>query len=265
MSRILIGPFVGEFGWELMHWQGYARTVATENSYDEVIVIARESSEFLYRDFYTKFISHGITGATDCDLCNGRNYNILLDKYKQPGDVLFPSKRFLPDREPDITEWPFSRQTFIKFGTKIKDEYDILIHARNTDKCNSKYRNWPDDKWIKLHNLLVKNYSIGYIGINDDRVFGENNLKDIPLDRLSNIMAGSRLYIGTSSGPAHFASLCGLPHIILSPSCNIGRYGSDWNPFNTPNKVTCINDWNPPVDLVYNLTTHYLKNNNFDI
>ena len=53
-KRLIAGPWVGEFGWELFAWQAYIRSLA--DNFDETIVLCRPSSQPLYQDFATKFI-----------------------------------------------------------------------------------------------------------------------------------------------------------------------------------------------------------------
>ena len=48
-NGIIIGPWVGEFGWELFSWQGYCRAISKK--YEKVIVISRPGNNFLYSDF----------------------------------------------------------------------------------------------------------------------------------------------------------------------------------------------------------------------
>ena len=54
--KLLAGPWVGEFGWELFGWQGFLREHVQKNKYDEVIIASRPGHEVLYSDFCTKFL-----------------------------------------------------------------------------------------------------------------------------------------------------------------------------------------------------------------
>src|SRR4051794_29847562 len=56
---LIAGPFVGEFGWELMQWQGYLRQLS--KFYSKTIVYGRHSSAYFYRDFATEFHAVNVT------------------------------------------------------------------------------------------------------------------------------------------------------------------------------------------------------------
>ena len=117
----------------------------------------------------------------------------------------------------------------------------------------------------KLINYFnSKNLKVASIGISGEALHipHSDNLMDIPLEKTADILASSSCILGTSSGPMHFASLCGCPQILISECVESGgkdnerRYKYDWNPFET--SVTLIkyenstkdNGWNPPVENV---------------
>jgi len=67
-------------------------------------------------------------------------------------------------------------------------------------------------------------------------------------------MASSYVMVGPSSGPIHFAALCGLPQVTwvgkpVGPR-GVRRYTQHWNPFKVPVRVLYDSKWNPSVDTV---------------
>jgi hypothetical protein len=261
--KFFAGPWVGEFGWEVMMWQGYVRSEVLKNKYEEVIIIGRASSKYLYHDILSQYIPLDIEGNTTCDLCNGKNYDFMTESfgvgtYFKPQRFLtlpyHDSMRNVQHEYPIRYEWPFSRQTFIKYGT-ASIGVDILIHLRWTNKCGSSNRNWPVEKWIRLVELLSnKNLSVACIGKPGYSRFipGTVNKMGIDLESLSNLMVSSKVLVGPSSGPMHFGSLCGIPHVVITPEDNRIRYETAWNPFNTKNSLVINENWNPEVVEVYN-------------
>jgi len=249
-TRVWIGPWVGEFGWELMMWQGHARTYA--KNFKEVYVSSRPEMEYLYRDFATKFIPHDIRGETDCDGCNGKRYtNYLNNKIDARTDILFPPRKY-------PVEWVhktlgreiFKKQTFIKYGKKTgKYNFDILIHARCTNKKKSSNRNYKS--WNELIHKLSK-YKVACIGSKDasKHIQGTIDMRGVSLEKLCNMMADSKLVIGPSSGPMHLASLCGTTHIVFTYEKNKIRYEKCWNPFDTKAIVLVDENWQPKVSTV---------------
>ena len=245
----LFSEFFGELGWQLFGHQAYIRNMS--NQYDEVIIASRPGTEYLYEDFCHKFISYDPNNwETDGWLLHGWKYPNLHEKYIDiRKDTLILAKRF--DHLP---------QKFIKFGEyKENLRYDILIHARNTNKVRTGIRNWSENKWVQLINILKdKNYLIGSIGTSEGALYiqGTNDLRDIPLKELCNYIASSRLIIGPSSGPMHLASLCGTRHLVWGEARrafnNKDRYEKIWNPLKTPVKYLDEYSWDPPVDFIYN-------------
>ena len=116
---------------------------------------------------------------------------------------------------------------------------DIVIHARDTNKFGQAYRNWHPYKWNALVNAFpdATIASVGRVG-GSMYVPGTTNMLDMPLAQLANFLANSRVIVGPSSGPMHFASLCGLPQVVWTgPHKNVKRYEEDWNPFRVKVKV----------------------------
>ena len=64
-DTLFAGPFLGEFGWELLCWQGFVRKVSRR--YKTVIVYCPEGREALYRDFADRIIPHSFRGTAECD------------------------------------------------------------------------------------------------------------------------------------------------------------------------------------------------------
>lgn len=246
--KLFAGPWVGEFGWELMMWQALVRSQA--HKYDEVVVSSRPGNEYLYSDFRTEYIPHDIVGNTDCDFCNGRSYANKAEPWRKKGYQVLTPYRF-PWYKGDLST--YNSQKFIKFG-KVDEEvsYDIVIHARDTGKCGTSFRNWSRAKWTKLLSKFpdAKVCAIG----SKDAAWCPDNIQDyrgVSLETASNILASSKCIVGPSSGPMHLASLCGCTHVVLTDKCNRARYTKLWNPHNTKSIVIDQQGWDPSVELVY--------------
>jgi hypothetical protein len=220
------GPWVGEFGWELFNWQGYLRKLS--KNYEKMIVACRTGNNFLYSDFAETISIDNIGYNCDCAINLEFNPNtITLDN--APHDRLIPPIRVIEIKE----------QEFIQFGNKNTNiVYDIVFHIRKTNKFNTGYRNWENKNWNKLISLLpdgLKYACIGTIeGAGDPPSSIVDDCRGINLESLADMIASSRVVVGPSSGPIHFASLCGTPHVVWSNhSKNRYRYTKEWNPLNT--------------------------------
>lgn len=253
----LAGPWVGEFGWELFCWQGYLRSLSDNG--EKIIVVSRKTSRFLYDDFCYKFIDFDPMGtkmdAYKCiDMKDDFSFIMGNNKFNQYIDPR--ERRVFYSGDENLCK-NFYAQKFIKYGVKgVVSGYDVILHARNTQKCGTFFRNWKREKWNELVSLLKRRgLSIASIGRLDDAMYieGTHSLIGCDLKELSNVMANSRLIIGPSSGPMHYASLCGLPQVVWSESKNKKKYLKEWNPFKTSVSFYDEESWDPKVTTVYDL------------
>ena len=265
MKRLIAGPFVGEFGWEVMQWQGYIRFLSKH--YDEVICISRPENEYLYHDFVTTFESFD-PGSYNTDLytcfAEGSYDGKIHEKYPNSDSILFLS---IAQAKPFLQKNP--QQIFYKYGSEIQIDspIDFLVHARNVpkfDKGNVKKssRNWHNDQWDEFVNYLSQFGTVGAIGIPQYSYVPKNckSLLDEPLDVKCGYMNKAKCIIGPSSGPMHLASVCGCPQIVwtspnegASHGGNIKKYTESWNPFRTPVIVYAKESWNPKVSSMENV------------
>lgn len=246
MAKLFAGPWVGEFGWELFGWQGYLRKIAKD--YDEIIICSRSGHEVLYEDFMTQYVPED-PKQTETDMAGlkGYVYKNIHDKYLEKGETWIQPTRYHKEE-----------QEFIKFGApKEGMEYDVLFHARHTPKHGTGLRNWPLHKWRSLADHLK--CKIGCIGSIDASLLIEDtdDLRGTPLYELADVLASSKLLIGPSSGPIHFGSLCGTPHLVWGRQAgyvfdNKDRYETIWNPLNTPIHFIPDMGWDPSVQTVLN-------------
>jgi hypothetical protein len=109
--------------------------------------------------------------------------------------------------------------------------------------------------------LSKSKLSIASIGRENDAMYinGTTSLINCELKDLADVMASSRLIAGPSSGPIHFASLCGLPQVVWSESKNRIKYLKYWNPFNVKVSFYDEEQWNPSVKNIYRLIMEMIK------
>lgn len=253
MLPIVAGPWIGEFGWELMSWQGALRKLADVR---EVIVCCRRGHTVLYEDFAKTFVEHDLdVRRPDCyngTIADQDAYSRLISRLLELG----------PNAKPNSLI-PTETQKFIKYGTPDRtpeNRYDIIIHARAP--LNDAKRAWPPEKWEALTELLMDhNLRMAAIGTQAYYPKITADLRNIPLRETMDLIAGATMVIGPSSGPMHLASLCGTPHIVwtdnkvwpMAKMNNRQRYEKAWNPFNTPCKVLDDAGWDPTVESVASL------------
>ena len=102
--------------------------------------------------------------------------------------------------------------------------------------------------------LKNKGYSLAAIGSKEGAHLPEEceDLRNIDLENVVSYLNYSKMLVSCCSGPAHLASLCGTPLVVLTNKANIDRYKTDWNPFNTPREIIYEEGYNPKTETVLN-------------
>ena len=277
-QHVLAGPWVGEFGWELFCYQGYLRNLHKNNSHlKSFTIISRTGRGILYEDFCDTYIEwdcpgKALTGALCMDWSVENIHEKIMQELNLDQCLWIPTQQFIINYHASGPEYDKymkifkQRQIFKDYGVhQEKLQYDVVIHARATNKRQTGNQNWPIEKWNELGETLhSRNLKVASIGIDEEAylVPHSDNYMNQPLEVTANILKSSKCIIGTSSGPMHFATLCKCPQILISECVESGgkdnerRYKEDWNPFQTPvilvkypNSQT-DNGWNPPVNTV---------------
>lgn len=261
-DTLFAGPWLGEFGWELMNWQPFLRWLAPQ--YKKVIISIRHGHEALYQDFTHEFQYHTVEGDSNC---NEMKY------IQNPKELIRAQAQCRPnwDYLKPVGWQPIQRKKFIPFGTpKLDLKTDLLFHPRGRNFGSN--RNWSASKWEKLLQELSKqNLKVGCIGLKNATLNIAGNFtdyRDIPLIDTLDLISSTKLVIGPSSGPMHLASLCKIPHIVWTDQKKYARgytnrykYESWWNPFQTDAMVIDHMGFNPDVNEVLNYIKIFLDKN----
>jgi hypothetical protein len=258
MKKLFAGPFVGEFGHELFCWQGKIRRLSKEYDYTKIVCL--KGHDVLYSDFADEIIEYEPqTYIPDCSKNKGTTKNYPIP-FSEEEKYIGPNTQIIKIYDTD--------QDFVKLGTlDDKLQYDFILSARNTNKCETGYRDWDHVHWNSLtKKLLNDGYKIACIGKSgmSYKIPNIDNYMDIPLNKLSNIVHSSKYIVGGSSGPMHFATLCGTSQIVWSGDnihTNKTRYLDWWNPFKTSVSFVPAHDWNPKVDKIYEECTLAINEN----
>lgn len=249
------GPWVGEFGWELMSWQAWCRRQAKK--FKKVYACSYPNMEYLYRDF-AEFIPHGCQKR----YLDWTNIEQIQIDYHVPEDV---TQQIIP-----FKQYRLENQEFIKFGWpgdgKQLVKSDILIHARGGAK---KERNYPVEKWEmlveKLNEIIDSFGVIASIGTKDDlHIKGTTDCRGLSLEGDCKYISQAKMVIGQSSGAMHLASLCGTPHLVWGDSRTYFgetlemRYKHTWNPLNTPVYWIYDDNWSPDPQILAKMIDNFL-------
>ena len=235
-KKLFAGPWVGEFGWELFGWQAKLRWLR-RHVYDEVFVQCKPGHEVLYKDFATIGYPTEMScqqEIVDCDIL---------------GAGQLPVNYACNWNEAKCRRLGFFDQEWARLGRKTDTEIDVVIHARKRTWAPD--HNWSGGNWVGLvDRLQAQGLVVAQIGLTRQTFnLPCTDFRDRSIENVANLLASSRLCVGTSSGPMHLASLSGCPHLVLSDDTNIMRYMQHWNPFQTECRLA--GSWHPPVPLVH--------------
>ncbi len=257
---LFAGPWLGEFGWELMNWQAFLRKLSVQ--YKKVIISCRPSSQAQYSDFCNDFVFHSIKGTPECnwahDIQKDESWRQIISQIPKEADHL-----------PTVGWLPMKFKTFKRFGTNKENlSTPLLFHPRGRNFGTD--RNWGSKKWNQLiADLNHMGIRPGCIGLSSATCKVEGDFfdyRDQPLDKVFDILASTQILLGPSSGPMHLASLCGTPHLVWTDRkryahgfINRSKYESKWNPFNTQTIV--LDEWgfDPSVVMVKQKLINFLE------
>jgi hypothetical protein len=257
--NLLLGPYLGEFGYELMHFQGAVRAFLTENrhKYKQIIVGCRKGNEYLYElatDFWNPNIYPLDTQGMCCRGVSRTFPTLYVDARK-------------PCKSLGVKEIPAAIPIHKKFGVMgAVPGHDILFHARNSFKYSTASRNWIPESWDLLAEQF-KGLRIGCIGTKQEslHVKGTEDLRGMPLVQLVDVIASSKVVVGPVSGAMHLTALCGTPHIVWTNTAKWAGVGTNrnrcekmWNPFETKVMVLDKHGWKPPVEVVFDAIKEFL-------
>lgn len=263
--HLVVAPYPGEFGWELMNWQGRVRQIARAAQYDRITIVGLPDRRSLYADLLRTMPNRvSFCPCRPLDLPGEACDDHHIDEQSQRIDAEFLRRRLelftrnacrhagfdaegellLPAM--DSTMWPTEapHQAFVSLHRAGPIDIDIALIARIRDVAPE--RNQPAAWWDELAARLSA------CGLSVVRC-------EPPLNAAISTLSRARLAIGASTGGLHLASLCDCPHYVWGPGpeavwtpvriTNRQRYETIWNPFDT----ACIYDecgWRPPMDHV---------------
>ena len=161
MKNILIGPFIGEFGWELCYWHGWVKKYSKSHPNSKIFVASFEKSYPLYDNFVFKFIPI--------------SKKFMDKKYSLNG--YFPNFKNLSNNEKENFK-DLYLQEVLRLKSIIKDDNDNeIIHLPFYPQRNR-------SKFSHLIYILKKILKID----NEDTIYNENPYKGLPIKNYLNFL-----------------------------------------------------------------------------
>lgn len=182
----IVGPWTGEFGWEIFCWQGWIRQQIREKSFDEVVVLSRCTNAHLYSDFCTFFIPLMLSHETDMwynretkreSAKDGlaRYWSRIIEMLREYGinekecefTYYHPSSlvSYYNERNP-MTQAPAWQipQIFRSYSTRYPSErlhnhrFNVIFHIRQDTKFRTGFRDWSLEHASKLADAISAKY-----------------------------------------------------------------------------------------------------------
>ena len=263
MRILLSAPYVGEFGWELMSWQGRVRLHFQQGRYDRLIVLGSSGKSALYADMPTTYQEVDLSTVPGVAYEDSRilpQTNELLPApairaaleplVEQAAVELRVLRNEVDTLWPDYSETIYpcepTYQSFIKFERPCNEMVSapwVVFVQRNRSFGAS---NWEPDQWSTLRQLL-ENHGV------------HTSVYPQTADAAIAVATHCDLAVGQSTGGLHLASLCGCPHVAWSPGgqrvwtrweiTNRQRYETFWNPHGTPVRFHDISRQPDPAEV----------------
>jgi hypothetical protein len=277
--KAMIGPYLGEFGWELCVWNPLARAwaAAARTIGAKITVLAPASSRWLY-EFADEFYPvEGRLGTSESlsgiPAGPGLEEDWELARSLGCTAYLCPSERVHGDPERTAFGDPSAlrvaglnaKKVWRRLGTSTLTQGlrpDVCLAFRPPKFSGGRTypeKSWPQERCQELVTLLQsKGLNVATVGGKDNWSAGVGGWFDFrgqSLEVQCAAIASSRVVIGPSSGPLHLASLCEIPHVTWygrDGQQNLGsraRYASVWNPFQTPHRF--LDELVPSVEEVF--------------
>jgi len=257
--KVVAGPWVGEFGWELFCWQAYIRAMSKVFNFTDVVCVTRPGRELLYEDFARVKVLKDIPNhGSDMHSCRGYSFKKFIDSYSKEYpdyELILPFNCWYHGKSVSINGQQVTAE-FNALGQHTKNsEYPVILHARSREHRSSD--NWSRKNWnVLVSKLSREGIPFAFIGSKEESLFidGGADLRGMPLCDVVGYLAGAKCVVGPSSGPMHLATLCKCPQVVWSGNdSNEIRYKQEWNPFETP--VAYLGNeyggWNPNPETVY--------------
>jgi hypothetical protein len=254
--HLLAGPFAGEFGYELMQWQGFVR--ARKPHYQSVHVLTYPGRDYLYEGCYVHYHDidlkkagywYGLLspqqarqmaeakaaeiGLEDYDIFDT---SLLCTRYHK---ILFWRQEFRLLEEPPLAGWrrdvAFHFRAMKKSGPDQAKNYDPARADALAKLCR--------EQGLSAICVGHPEYAYCAAGCEDGR--------RVDLRESVAAICSAQLLVGENSGTTHLANLCGRPTVLWANDQWRIDYSLRWNPFRVPIYTAANNTCQPEPTQIF--------------
>lgn len=249
-DTLIAGPYIGEFGFELMYWASYV--IGAGARFKKRYIITYPGRDAIYP---------GWTSVYHDGLLSQAGYGLGRVGPDESKEIV---RRFA-EREglrhySVFHPWMVSKRVFkiclpkanwLVLGSELKDapRHDVVLHFRNILKAGPDDRsNFTNDRAAALAGELQKRgYSLCCIGSPKHALCppGVTDMRSDDVSSAIRAIRGARVIVGQQSGPTHLANLCGKDVILWAEGEWRIAMGRKWNPHNCNIHVVRNDTFNP--------------------
>ena len=247
---LIVGPYVGEFGHEIMDFQGYVRWF--RRKFREIHVITFPGRGPLYRGCTMHSHNYDLKDA-------GYFYGKISNAELRSKAVEFADSLGIEDYEifnPMHLRTRWHRRLLFRQEhevlaplTSSAPGSKVLFHFRNINKTGpDTTRNIRPELAAELVDLCRRRgFESACIGHPRYSLCPEHcqDLRSEDLEHTLSSISGSALVVGELSGPMHLAVYCAKPVVIWAPGRHRIQYALKRNPFNVTIAVVRDDTTNP--------------------
>ena len=244
MSKLVVGPFMGEIGWEMFSWQPYVRGMFLHNHFDKCVVYGTKGRSYLYDSFAEYKEIKLFKEESECNFIhNIQEHNQELqqimnniveeNKKKEENFQLFwfnnlqklNDPMYMAGR-PNLIEMKKHHSEVHKYLTASDKQKNVCLCVRNRELAD--FRNWEFENWYNLAEELLKISNVYVVGkIEEEGWEVPEGIVDLTNQTTINdcidIFGDMELIVGGSTGLMHLASRMGKSHYVWGVNKNILR------------------------------------------
>lgn len=246
--RVMLGPFIGELGWEIMAWQAWCRRLA-EDRPGEYYAVGYPDRAALYQDFATFVPLRETVSPDSADSYMNRDvspeqYGSLVMRCAHrvhrtfgPVDEIVP----VPYLPLPVKRARQRDQLFVYLGNPRPRHADLVVVFPRQRQGREAFRNWQQPKWVELVKwLLSRRYRVVTCGRPDQACLVEYNAAGVinniggDLESVVGWLNRAKYAISPQSGTSTLTMLSGCPLMGFGLHDHKRRTELDENPLDTP-------------------------------
>jgi len=288
---LFIGPWVGEFGWELCRWQGGINKMQIKGSETYTVIACGDPGHHvlypraheywsLPRCYYEQILtreSHQVLPQEDAALAMAAIKGLLAEELiaKQTRSALVPAsfentRTFKDHVNQDVRKLECSKAAEMEAGFLLEDFHESFAVLFPRQRQLNKVKNWDPDNWNKLIDWLWEEHSIGSIIMgrpedtrdirrNEPHVISTIGVQpDRRLDLNVALLKTAACSIGSESGGPFLSLMCGCPAFVMGGREHAERYTKTENFLNTLCTYIEADNYNHPYEETINKIGEFL-------